>query len=257
MGGDGLAGTAVAHNHLGQAGLHVHQIGGQAQHSHDLRGHHDVEAVLAGHAGGLAAQAAGDMAQLAVVHVHHPLPGDLTGVDVQGVALLDVVVDQGGQQVVGDADGVEVAGEVEVDVLHGDDLGIAAAGRAALHAEHGAQGGLTQTDDGLLADLVQGVGQTHRGGGLALAGGGGADGGYQDQLGLPGQVLQSMDVHLSLIVAVVLQVFGTDADFGGDFFDGKHSGLLGDFNVSHVGGPPAFYKIFAGFPELGLSLSPL
>ena len=60
----------------------------------------------------------------------------LLGVDAQGVALLDVVVQHGGQQVVGRADGVEVAGEVEVDVLHGHYLGIAAAGGAALDAEH-------------------------------------------------------------------------------------------------------------------------
>ncbi len=32
-------------------------------------------------------------------------------VDAQGVALLDVVVQHGGQQVIGCADGVEVAGE--------------------------------------------------------------------------------------------------------------------------------------------------
>ena len=43
------------------------------------------------------------------------------------------------EQIVGDTNGVEVAGEVEVDVLHGHDLGVAAAGRAALDAEAGAQ----------------------------------------------------------------------------------------------------------------------
>ena len=36
------------------------------------------------------------------------------------------------------ADGVDVAGQVEVEVLHRDDLAVAAAGRAALDAEHGA-----------------------------------------------------------------------------------------------------------------------
>ncbi len=38
-------------------------------------------------------------------------------------------------QVVGRADGVDVAGQVEVELLHGDDLAVAAAGRAALDAE--------------------------------------------------------------------------------------------------------------------------
>ena len=39
------------------------------------------------------------------------------------------------EQIVRRADGVEVAGEVQVDVLHRHDLGVAAAGGAALHAE--------------------------------------------------------------------------------------------------------------------------
>ena len=232
--GDGLAGTAVSHDHLGQAGLHVGQVGGQAQNSHDLRSHDDVEAVLTGHAGGLAAQAAHDVTQLTVVHINNALPGDVAHVDVQSVALLDVVVDQGGHQVVGDADGVEVAGEVQVDVLHGDDLSVAAAGSAALHAEHGAQGGLTQADDGLLAHLVQSVGQTHGSGGLALASGGGADGGHQHQLGLAGQVLQGVDVDLGLVVAIVLQLLGLDAHLGGNLLNGEHLGRLGDFDIGHV-----------------------
>ena len=119
-------------------------VAGEAQHRHDLGGHGDVEAVLAGHAAAFAAEAVHDVAQLAVVHVHAALPGDLLGVDAQGVALLDVVVQHGGQQVVGGADGVEIAGEVKVDVLHGHDLGIAAAGSAALDAEHGAERRLAQ-----------------------------------------------------------------------------------------------------------------
>ncbi len=76
-----------------------------------------------------------DVAQRAVVHVHHPAPGDAAGVDVQRVAPVDVVVDHRRQQVVRRGDRVEIAGEVEVHVLHRHDLRLAAAGRAALHAE--------------------------------------------------------------------------------------------------------------------------
>ena len=43
------------------------------------------------------------------------------------------------EQVVRRGDGVEVAGEVQVDLVHRHDLGVAAARRAALHAEHRAQ----------------------------------------------------------------------------------------------------------------------
>ena len=134
--------------------LQIRQVGGKAQHGHDLAGHGDVKAVLAGHALHPAAQAVHDVAQLPVVHVHAALPGDVLHVDIQRIALLDVVVQHGGQQVVGRADGVEIAGEVEVDVLHGHHLRIAAAGSAALYAEHRAQGGLPQAEQDVLAQLA-------------------------------------------------------------------------------------------------------
>ena len=99
-----------------------------------------------------------------------------------------MVVEKSGQQVVGSADGVEVASEVQVDILHGDDLSVAAAGSAALDAEHGAERGLAQADHGVLAELVERVGKADGRGGLALARGGGADSGDEDQLCLAGQL---------------------------------------------------------------------
>ena len=99
-----------------------------------------------------------------------------------------MVVEKSGQQVVGSADGVEVAGEVQVDILHGDDLSVAAAGSAALDAEHGAERGLAQADHGVLAELVERVGKADGRGGLALARRGGADSGDEDQLCLAGQL---------------------------------------------------------------------
>ena len=241
VGGHRLAVVGVGHDDAAQLLLQVHQTGGQAQHRHDLAGHRDVKAVLPGHALHPAAQAVHNVAQLPVVHVHHPLPGDLLDVDAQGVALLNVVVQHGGQQVVGRADGVEVAGEVQVDVLHGDHLGIPAAGGSPLDAEHRAQRGLPQGGDGLLADLPQAVGQPHRGGGLALAGGGGGDGGHQDQLAvLRLYLIQKLVVHLGLVPAVALQVLLRHACRLCDLLDGLHLGALRDFDVSqHVQIPPS------------------
>ncbi len=86
------------------------------------------------------------------------------------------------QQVVGQFDGVEIAGEVEVDVLHGHDLGVAAAGRAAFHAEARPQRRLAEADAGPLADAVQPVAQADARRRLALAGGRRRDRGHQDQL---------------------------------------------------------------------------
>ena len=181
---DGLAVVGVGADDLREALFQIGDAGGKAEDGHDLAGNGDVEAVLAGSAVDLAAQAVHDEAELTVIHVHAALPGDAAGVDVQGVALLDAVVDHRGQQVVGCADGVEVTGEVEVDVLHRHHLRIAAAGCAALDAKNGAEGRLAEAEHGLLAQRIHGVGQTHAGGRLALACGGGADGRDEDQLAL-------------------------------------------------------------------------
>ena len=107
---------------------------------------------------------------------------DAADVDAERVAPVDVVVDQRREQVVGGGDGVEVAGEMEVDVLHRHDLRIAAAGGAALHAEAGAERGLAQAQHRLLADAVERVGEADRGRRLALARRRRGDRGDEDQL---------------------------------------------------------------------------
>mgnify|MGYP002508014807 CR=1 FL=1 len=231
-GGDGLLVVGVAHHQTGQTVLQIGDVAGQAQHGHDLAGHGDVVAVLTGHAVDPAAQTVGDKAELAVIHVHAAAPGDPAGVNAQLVALVNMVIQHGGQQVVGSADGVEVAGKVEVDVLHRNDLSITAAGSAALDAEDGSQGGLPQGDQNVLAQLLHAVGQTDGSGGLALAGGGGVDGGDQNQLaGTLSGLVEDVVVHLGLVVAVLLQILGVHAGSLGDLGDVLHSGLLGDLDV--------------------------
>ena len=135
-GRDGGAFVGVGHDDAGKAFFQIGDGGGQAKHGHDLGGDRDLEGVLARHALLGAAQAVHDVAQLAVVHVHRALPHDLLGVYAQFVSLLDVVVEHGSQKVCRRADGVEIAGEVQVDVFHGYDLRVPAAGSAALHPKH-------------------------------------------------------------------------------------------------------------------------
>ena len=108
-GGDGLLVVSIADDQARQAGLQVRDLGGDG----------DVVAILTRGAVDAAAEAVDDEAELTVVHIHAAAPGDAARVDVQAIALINMVIQHGGQQVVGSADGVEVAGEVEVDVLHG------------------------------------------------------------------------------------------------------------------------------------------
>jgi hypothetical protein len=145
----------------------------QRQDGHNLRGDGDVVAGDAGDAVGAVGkmghqlpqrarslrqrlvglpglQTDDDVAQRPVVDVHHPVPEDGVGVNVQAgdlraelrqllVGHLHFVENAGingrRQQVVGHADRMDVAGQVEVEVLHGHHLGVATTGRAALDAE--------------------------------------------------------------------------------------------------------------------------
>ena len=90
-------------------------------------------------------------------------------VDAERVAVVEVVVDERRGEVVRGADRVHVAGQVEVEVLHRDDLAVAAARGAALDAEHRAEARLADAHRRLLADPVEALGEPDGRRGLALA----------------------------------------------------------------------------------------
>ena len=87
---------------------------------------------------------------------------DAVRVDAERVAVVDVVVDEGRREVVGGPDRVDVAGQVEVEVLHRDDLAVAAAGRAALDPEDGPERRLADRDGRALPDAVEALGEADR-----------------------------------------------------------------------------------------------
>ena len=163
--------VVVGHEHPAQPLLQVVDVLGQAQDSHDLRGDGDVKAALHREAVAFAAKAHHDVAQLPIVHVHDPAPEDLLRVNSQFVSFKDVVLQDRGEQVVGRSDGMDVPGEVEVDVLHGDDLGVASSGRASLDAKGRSQRRLPQTKHHVFPQFAEGLGDPHRGAGLPFPAG--------------------------------------------------------------------------------------
>ncbi len=186
----------------------------KTQNGHDLGGDNDVKAVLARITVGRAAQAADDRAQRPIVHVHDTPPGDASHIDTQLVAMVNMVVDHCRQQIVGQRDRVEVAGEVQVDVLHRNNLGVTAACGAALDAKHGSQRRFTQGDDSPLADSIQRITQAYRGGGFALACRGRADRRDQDQFAIGSRMdrLQIIQRQLGFEVPIGFERFGRNAE---------------------------------------------
>ena len=223
----------VGDDDVAEALLEVLEIVRKAQDRHHFRSDRDVEARLARIAVGNAAKRADDFAQRPVVHVHDAPPHHAAGVDAELVAPVDVVVDDRRQQVVRRGDGMEIAGEVQVHVLHRHDLRIAAAGSTALDAEIRPERGFANADDGLLADAVEPVAEADGGGGLALACRRRVDRGDEDQLAIRAAALgrDEFGRDLRLVVAIGQQVLIGDADLFADFLDRPLGGGASDLDV--------------------------
>ena len=162
--------------------------------------------------------------QRPVVHVHAPRPQDLLRVDPQVVAEVQVRVEQRRQQVVGRGDGVEVAVEVQVDLVHRVERGFAAAGGAALLPEDRSERRLAQGRDGMLADRDQSLREAdgvHR---LAFAAGRRRDGGDEDELSAAGgKAIERLEADLGGVSAVGFEQIVRQTEAGSDFRDGLHS----------------------------------
>ena len=233
LGVNGLTGPRIADDDPSDPVFKVGEAGGQAEDGHDFGCHGDVEARFPGEAVGDAAQGRDDGAKRPVVHVDDPAPGDAAFVESQLVAPIDVVIDQRRQQVMGDADGVKVAGEVKVDVFHRHYLGVAAAGGAALHAEARPQGRFAEAEGHLLADPVERIAKADGRRRLAFAGRRRSDGGDQDQLAVR-LVVQGIDEikrYLGLGRAEMMQVLFPNPQLGADAGTRLHLGFASYFDI--------------------------
>ena len=223
--------AAVGDDDIAEALFKILEIGGQTQDRHHFGGNGDIEPGFARKTIGHAAERADNMAKTAVVHVHHPAPGDTADVDILLVAPVDMIVDQRRQQIVRRRDRMKIAGEMQVDVLHRHHLRITAAGCPALDAETGAKRRLTDADDRLLANAVEPVAKADRGGGLAFTGRRRIDRSHQDQPPVRAALLLRDEVgaDLGLVMAVGKQMFGWNSKLGTDLQDRLFSSLRGQF----------------------------
>lgn len=216
--------VGVAHDDAPKARLEVRDVGGKAQHRHDLARDRDVVAVLSRGAVDTPAETIHEEAKLTVVHIDAALPRDPAWVYGKRVALIDMVIQHRREQVVGGSDRVKISRKVEVDVLHWHDLRHAAAGCPALHAEHGPKRRLAKRNHRALADLAKAIREAHRGGGLAFTRGRRRDRGHEDQLavGLVTQVAEQVIVDLRLVSAVLLDIALVDLQRAGNFRNRLH-----------------------------------
>jgi len=87
----------------------------------------------------LAAQPDDHIAQRAIGDVEYARPLGCMWIDLERIAVVEMVVDEGGAKVVRGSDGVNVTGQMQVDVLHRNHLRVSATGGASVDAEHRAE----------------------------------------------------------------------------------------------------------------------
>ena len=127
------------------------------------------------------------------------------------------VVDRGGEEIVGCRHCVQIAGEMQVDVVSGQDLGLTPAGAATLDPKDGTHRRLTKRDRRVRAGLAQRLGQADRRGGLAFTGGGRGHPGHEYEIALwpLAQAREGSGAQLRLVATVELQVVATEPQVGG------------------------------------------
>ena len=240
--GDGLAVDVVRHDHVGDTAFEVGDAGRQAEHGHQLGGRGDLETGLP-RVAALPFRPELDVPQGAVVHVQAAFQDHVVRVDAERVAVEDVVVGHGDEQVVRRADRVEIAREMQVDVLHRDDLRPAAAGRAALASEDRAKGRFADRRDDLLSASAERVGQADGRGGLAFARRGRRDRGHEHEASvrLSGKTFKHARFELGFVAPVGGVIGFGKAERGGDLRDRTARNVGCYFEVGfHIGCPCIF-----------------
>ena len=129
---------------------------------------------------------------------------------------------------------MEVAGEVNVDILHRDDLAVTAAGGSALHSEDWPQGGLAERQGYLFAELRQCLRKADGGRSLALPRRSRGYRGDKNQLAVLVvlYLLPKVKRNLRLILAVKLKIIRVNVEFFRNIYDGLHRSLLRYLNVA-------------------------
>ena len=225
---DRLAVAGRADRDAAEPFAQVVEVARDGDDRHHLGGGGDVAARLAGIAVRAPAQADHGVAQRAVVDVDAAPPGDRERVDPELVAVEQMGLEHGGEQVVRGADGMDVAGEVEVHVLHRHDLRVAGAGCSALDPEHRAERRLAQAEHRLAADRAQALRQRDRGGRLPLAELRRRDRGHADELrvGPVGEPVEHREGDLGLVPAVGIELVGLEPCRRRDLRDRVELGVL-------------------------------
>ena len=231
---NGEWGVIVAHtkHNATNASIEVVDVACETQDCHNLRCRGDIEASLGRYSVDRATKSRHDKSQRAVVDVEHTTPHHLLQAYLLRAVVVEIVVEQSGNKVVSRGDGVEVASEVEVDILRRQYLGVTASSSTTLHTEARAQRRLTQSDDGTLADAIESHTKTNADGGLTHTSLGGCDGGNEDEVALAHLlVVDELVRNLCDVLTIVAQLLLWESHLGSNLADVLQFDRTSNFDI--------------------------
>ena len=152
FGCDRLSLVVVPNNDAIKTFFEIKDIFRETENGHDFRSHGDVKAIFTRNSVCFSLKAIDNMTELTVVHIDHPFPGDATRIDAQLIAVMDMVVNQGCKEVVGNPNGMEVSGKVKVDIFHWNHLGVPATGSSTLDPKDRAKRRFAESNDGFFTN---------------------------------------------------------------------------------------------------------
>lgn len=146
-----------------------------------------------------------------------------------------VVINEGRQQIVAGANRVRVARQMQIDILHGDNLSPTTPRAAAFDAEDRSERWLTERDDGPPANSIEAHRESDRGRRLAFSERGRVDGCHQyvsAEWLLP-ETLERRKTDLAFVPPIGMQLVRRQSEPFGNFLD--REGLIGsrDVEIGH------------------------
>ena len=127
---------------------------------------------------------------------------------------------------------MEVAGEMQVDLVHRQHLRIAASACAPFHSEAWTERWLSQYDSSFFPDFIQTECKTDADCGFSDSGLGRADGGDENEVGLLGfLIVNTRKWNFGHVVSVRFQFVFIHTQFLGNFFNSLKISAVGYFNV--------------------------
>ena len=223
----------ISDDDLGKSFFQVCNIACKAKDCHDLGCNCDVVSVFTRHTVCSSAKSVYYVTKLTVVHIHTSLPCDLSRVDVQSIALEDMVVDHCSKKVVCCTDGMEVTCEMKVDIFHRNYLCIAAACCTTFDTEYRSERWLTKSNHNTLSKLLHCICKTYGCSSLSFTGRCRIDCCHKNQLTVFSVTFfQKIIINFCFVFSVLLQIFIINTCFFCNLCDWQHFALLCNFDVT-------------------------